>query len=159
MKKKDKKKDAKKKVGLFKTIRFIVPYIIKTAPMLFFIGCVVLLLQTGVQSLQIYLLEDVFNGAEALAAGKTTVKALLWIIVVYVGTYILTQCVAPVANYVDTKFNQISSRRQKMDMYAKMTRLEPIIFEDTDMLDDIEKANNGVEGARNFVATLKNILL
>ncbi|MBQ8525072.1 MAG: ABC transporter ATP-binding protein [Clostridia bacterium] len=159
MKRKDKKKNTKKKVGFLKTIRFIVPYIIKSAPLLFFIGCAVLLLQAGVQSLQIYLLEDVFNGAEALAAGKITVKALILLIVGYVGTFVLTQCVSPVANYVDTKFNQISARRQKMDMYAKTARLEPIIFEDTDMLDDIEKANNGVDGARNFVATLKNILL
>ena len=153
------KKDKKEKIGLLKTARIVIPYIIGTAPLLFFISCAVFISQTAMQSMQIFLLEDVFGGAAAFAEGSGHVSSFVFAICAYVGTYIFSQCVSPIANYVDTKFNQVSSNRQKLDMYEKMTRLEPIIFEDTDKLDDIEKANNGIDAARNFVSTAKQILL
>ncbi len=159
MKKQNDKKTKKEKIGLLKTARIVVPYIIKTAPTLFFISCGIFIFQTAMQSMQIFLLENAFGGAAAFAEGTGHVSSFVFAICAYVCTYVLSQCVSPIANYVDTKFNQVSSNRQRLDMYDKMTRLEPIIFEDTDMLDDIEKANNGIDAARNFVSTAKQILL
>lgn len=149
----------KKKIGLFKTAARTVPYIIKMAPLLFLVGCVVMVVQSLLQSLQIYVLEDIFDGAAQLASGGVTPKAMIIAICIYAGTFIITQALSQLANYTDTRFNQISGNRQRMDMYEKMTRLEPILFEDTDMLDDIEKANNGIDSSRNLISTLKHILL
>ena len=159
MKKPNDKKTKKEKIGLIKTAGIVVPYIIKTAPKLFIISCFVFILQTVLQSLQIFLLEDTFGGAAAFAEGKGNVGSFVFAICAFIATYIISLCLSPIANYVDTKFNQLSSNRQKLDMYEKMSRLEPIIFEDTDKLDDIEKANNGIDAARNFVSTAKQIFL
>ncbi len=159
MKKTKDNKPKKEKIGLLKTARTVVPYIIRTAPKLFFISCFVFMFQTVLQSMQIYLIEDAFSGSAAFVEGKGNVGSFVFAICAFIGTYILTQCMSPIANYVDTKFNQLSSNRQRIDMYEKMARLEPIIFEDTDKLDDIEKANNGIDAARNFVSTAKQIFL
>ena len=155
----DKNKTRKNKVVLLKSFIVIVPYIIKSAPWLFLCGCAVFVAQALIGSFQIYVLEDVFNGAAELAAGKIGKTALITSILIYVGSFILSQCLSPIANYSDTRFNQISSNRQRMDMYEKMSKLEPILFENTEVLDDIEKANNGIDSARRLVSTVKTILL
>lgn len=156
---KDKNKTSKAKIGLFRVTSIIVPYIIKSAPGLFFVGCGVFVVQALLQSFQIYILEDMFNGATELANGEIGIFALVVSILIYIGSYIFSQCLSPIANYTDTRFAQLSSNRQKMDIYTKMSKLEPILFEDTGVLDDIEKANNGVDSARRFVSILKTIAL
>ena len=92
------KKDKKEKIGLLKTARIVIPYIIGTAPLLFFISCAVFISQTAMQSMQIFLLEDVFGGAAAFAEGAGHVSSFVFAICAYVGTYIFSQCISPIAN-------------------------------------------------------------
>ena len=159
MSKKKQNQNKKKKIGLIKILKRIIPYLIKTAPILFLVGCAVLIIQSLLESLQIYVLEKIFNGAVELAAGGASLKYMIVGICIYVGSFVVSQALSQLANYTDIRFNQISSNRQRMDMYDKMAHLEPILFEDTDVLDDIEKANNGIDSSRNLLSNVKRILL
>ena len=159
MKKDKKQKSTKEKVGLFKCIRVTVPFIIKSAPWLFVISCLVLLCQAFLESLQIYVLEDMFNGITELANGNTTVIAVMLAILLWAGLYMASVGLLYVTNYVDEKFGYTSANAQLIQCCEKMARLEPIIFEHTDKLDDIEKATNGRDRSRDLLNIIKSLVL
>ena len=158
MKKKD--KDKKPRVGFFKCVRKTIPIIIGAAPGLFAIGCIIIVVQAILQAAQIYVLEGVFNGVTAVYEnGGGPVSGIILLVAVYAGTFIFSAILSQIANRTDTAFSYRAENRQTEQRLFKMAKLPPILFENTDRLDDIEKAGSGADSARSLLSTLKQIVL
>ena len=157
-----KKKDINKKprVGFFKCVRNTIPIIIGASPGLFALGCVIIVVQSILASAQIYVLEFTFNGVTAIseAGGGAVLDIVLWL-AVYAGSFIFATILGQIANRTDTDFMYRAENRQTKQRFDKMAKLAPIIFEDTDRLDDIEKSSAGADSARSLLNTIKQIVL
>ena len=157
-----KKKDINKKprVGFFKCVRNTIPIIIGASPGLFALGCVIIVVQSILASAQIYVLEFAFNGVTAIseAGGGAVLDIVLWL-AVYAGSFIFATILGQIANRTDTDFMYRAENRQTKQRFDKMAKLAPIIFEDTDRLDDIEKSSAGADSARSLLNTIKQIVL
>lgn len=154
-----KSKYEKKKVGLLKATRVLVPEFIKPAPWLFLLSCMVFFVQGVVEALQVYVMEDLFAGVNELFEGGATMLHIIISALIYALSMIVIQLVGQLANWADTKLNNTSYNARKAKMQQKMSSLEPILFEDTDILDDIEKAKNGLETVQQYVTVLKSVFL
>ncbi len=157
---KNKKKDKKPRVGFFKCVKKTLPVIIGTSPGLFSIGCIIIVVQAILASAQIYVLEFIFNGVTSVseAGGGDVLNVVLWL-AVYVGSFIFATILGQIANRTDTAFAYRAENRQTEQRFSKMAKLPPIIFEDTDRLDDIEKSSSGADSSRSLLNTLKKIVL
>ena len=160
MKKNKDKKNKKPRVGFFKCVKKTLPVIIGTSPGLFSIGCIIIVVQAILASAQIYVLEFIFNGVTAVseAGGGDVLNVVLWL-AVYVGSFIFAAILGQIANRTDTAFAYRAENRQTEQRFSKMAKLPPIIFEDTDRLDDIEKSSSGADSSRSLLNTLKKIVL
>ena len=158
MKKKNKEK--KPRVGFFKCVKKTLPVIIGAAPGLFSIGCIIIVVQAILQAAQIYVLEGVFNGVtDVYENGGGPVTGIIVLIAAYAGTFIFSAILSQIANRTDTAFSYRAENRQTEQRLSKMAKIPPILFEDTDKLDDIEKAGSGADSARSLLSTLKQIVL
>ncbi len=161
MSKKDKKKDknTRPRIGLWKCIKKVVPFHIKIDPWMHLVSSMIIIIQTVCSSLQLYALEDMTNNVALLARGEVIKKALVISIIIWSVLNIIPVLLSQLANIIDTRLNQRATNAYAMNMYRKMSRLEPISFENTDNLDDINKAENGMGAARELVSLLRNLLL
>ncbi len=159
MKKKDKNKSNKPKIGLWKCIKKVVPFHIKVAPWLYLSSSLIIALQTVCSSLRIYALENMTNRATALAVGEAVARELFIAIAVWGCFMLIPPITAQLANKIDIKLGQKATNAYAVKMYRKHASLEPIAFEDTNNLEDIEKANNGMGAAKDLVSILRNLFL
>ncbi len=160
MKKNKDKKNKKPRVGFFKCVKKTIPIIIGAAPGLFTIGCIIIVVQAILQAAQIYVLEGVFNGVTTVYEnGGGPVTGIIILIAAYAGTFIFSAILSQIANRTDTAFSYRAENRQTEQRLSKMAKIPPILFEDTDKLDDIEKAGSGADSARSLLSTLKQIVL
>lgn len=155
--KKDRKKN-KPKVGLFKSVRVVFPIILKASPWLFALSCSLFLVQTLLMAFNVYVREYIFNGVDRIVHGTDAVRAVFISICIMTGIYVVNQGLSWILNYIDIKFSQRANIAQQVHRFEKLSRLEPIIYENTDDLDDLEKVNNGKDSARNLVNIFKTIL-
>ena len=154
------KKNRKPRVGFFKCVKKTIPTIIGASPWLFSVGCVIIVVQSILAAAQIYVLEFIFNGVTAVseAGGGAVLNIVLWL-AVYAGSFVFSALLGQIANRTDTDFLYRAENRQTQQRFDKIAKLAPILFEDTDRLDDIEKSSAGADSARSLLNTLKQIVL
>ena len=154
------KKNKKPRVGFFKCVKKTIPTIIGASPWLFSVGCVIIVVQSILAAAQIYVLEFIFNGVTAVseAGGGAVLNIVLWL-AVYAGSFVFSALLGQIANRTDTDFLYRAENRQTQQRFDKIAKIAPILFEDTDRLDDIEKSSAGADSARSLLNTLKQIVL
>ncbi len=159
MKKKDKKKDTRPKLGLWKCIKKVVPFHIKISPWLYLASSSIIVLQTVCSSLQIYAIENMTTTATLLSTGGAIARDLFIAILMWGLIVTVPQAVSQLANNIDMRLGYKVTNTYTMRMYRKMDKMEPIAFESTETLDDMNKADNGMGAARELVSILRNLLL
>lgn len=152
-------KKGKVKVGFLKSVVRTFPPQIKASPGLFVLSSIILVIISVVESGQIYVLERVFNGATAIAAGRATVMSVAVWIFVYAGSFIVSAGLYQIRRRADATFEKRASNALTIQRFEKNSRIPPIVFENTDRLDDIEKSGAGLGSAMTALSTTRAILL
>lgn len=154
-----KEKNSKRhKVGLIKSLRVVTPIIVKVSPRLFISSCVLLLIQTFLSSFSVYVIEYMFNGVADLAKNIINLKPVLISILIVTGIYVADRGIEWSLSYINAKFSQSVNIAQQTHRFEKISRLEPIVFESTDNLDDFEKVDKGKNSAKILVETLTKVV-
>lgn len=95
--------------------------------------------------------QQMFDQAERLVNGQTVFSAVMWALLLYGGIKVLREIVNGTANYIpDILFTKIEGKLS-YEIHQKMAKLSPVVFEDTQKLDDINKAEQGKKAAPWFV--------
>lgn len=155
---KKEQKSKRPKIGLIKSLKVVTPMIVKASPFLFVSSCILLLIQTFLSSFNVYVREYMFNGVTDLVKGNVLLKPVLIAIIIMTGVYVANCCIEWLLNYIDVKFSQSVNIAQQVHRFEKISHLEPITFENTDNLDDLEKVDNGKNSAKTLVEILKKIV-
>lgn len=151
-------KKGKVKVGFLKSVVRTFPAQIKASPGMFVLSSILILVTSVVSSGQIYILERVFNGAAAIAAGNAAVMSVAVWLFVYAGSYILSAGVNQIKCRADVVFEKRAANTLNKERFEKNSRIPPIEFENTDRLDDIEKSGAGLGSAMSALTTFKRVV-
>lgn len=155
---KKEQKSKRPKIGLIKSLKVVTPMIVKASPCLFAASCFLLLIQTLLSSFNVYVREYMFNGVTDLVKGNILLKPVLISIIIITAVYVVDRCIEWLLSYIDVKFSQSVNITQQVHRFEKISRLAPIVFENTDNLDDLEKVDNGKNSAKIIVEILKKIV-
>lgn len=151
------KKERENKMGLFKILFKVMPRVVGAAPIMFSVN-VVLCVFHGVSWGVIAVMQQHFFDKATLLVKNETKILNVWVALAALAmAYIISHVLNGVENFTyETMSEKIKGKLSK-DINKKISRLSAIDFEDTNKLDDINKAENGKEHAVAFVAVFKDI--
>lgn len=148
----------KKKVNAIKAFMILLPKMFKVSPVFMTICGVVSIIHGISWGLQTMLQQRFFDKASLFASKNASlgevITALSFLALIYIGTQLLNG----VGNFLPLVMYGIIDGRLAKEVHEKISRISPINFEDTDRLDDINKANQGKDNASFFVFIILSIL-
>ena len=103
-------------------------------------------------------LQFFFDRAAEFAIGAQAASYVIAALVVLAGAYVLTEVSEGISWYVARVFSRKGEENMTMEMYGKISRISPIDFENTEILDSINKAVVGKDSSMRFVAQLSQVL-
>lgn len=150
--------EKKRRPGLFKTYWRLAPMIFTAKPLMQLWYSAVDVMHGMSWGLLALFQQWFFDAAAALAGGNGAMGAFLGAFAVFVLSQAVCQILNGLANYFVTPRMRICVRALSRRIHAKMARLDPLCFEDTEKLDAINKANAGMEEAI-WVVDVVNLML
>lgn len=157
---KENKKNKKevKKANVIKAFRILCPKMMKVSPGLWTVCCVLSIAHGLFWGIETMAQQQFFDEASQFATNKATlgqvILSLAWLGLVYITCQVLNG----VSNFLPDVYFGICDGRLSKEMHQKISRIAPIMFEDTEKLDDINKANQGKNNATFFVFIIVTVM-
>ncbi|MGL4450290.1 MAG: ABC transporter ATP-binding protein [Sarcina sp.] len=150
------KKD--KEISVFKIVKTVAPIIIKGNKFRYFLFIIAGLFIGISWVLQTYATQWFFDEATKLANGNTTIESAIFYAFILGGVLIFAHISNAILNIQWYSISMKAAGTITNVVNKKMAKVETINFEDTKVLDDINKANNGAYGSVNFIFTLTTVI-
>jgi len=144
------KNSKNKKVNVFVVCKKIIPHFFKRTPALFLIGILLSIFHGTSFGLITLLQQRFFDAAAQLTTGEATVGFVIVSLLILGVGHVVNQVLNGVANYTPSIMVTKVSGYLCSDLHKKIAKLHPILFEDTNKLDDINKAEEGMGNALWF---------
>ncbi len=141
-----------KKLTFWSTLRKLFPRVYRAAPGYFWLTNCVGVLHAASWGLLAPSQEFCFDRIRAFASGSGGLTTALLGLGVLAGMQIVSQALNGVGNYLYTPYPLTAMGRLRQAIHGKMGKLDPICFEDTEILDDLNKAVEGAGSAVSFVS-------
>lgn len=141
----------KKSIGIFKALQKLVPVIIKAAPVFVSVTTFVSIMHGISWGIETMMQQKFFDAATLLVSGESTFSKVLMALLMLGGANVLCQVLNGIGNFLPDVMGQKITGALSVSIHKKMAKLSPVIFEDTDKLDDINKAEQGKNNAVWFV--------
>lgn len=151
------KTEKKEKLHVFRLFLKVSPIVIAASPALFLLFVFVSIGHGISWAAQIVAQQYFFDSATLLASSKTTFTDALFALGILGFSLILCQVLNGVGNFLPNVMIEKCHGVLKRSIHSKMARLSPIDFDNTDRLDDINKASKGSENATMFVGNITSI--
>lgn len=149
--KSDNKKTEVKKVNVIAAFKILFPKLIRLSPVLLTLCCVISIFHGLFWGIETMFQQRFFDKATEFASGDAVLGAVV-IALVWLGSASVTcQLLNGVGNFIPNILFGICDGKLSKEIHQKIARIAPIMFEDTDRLDDINKANQGKNNATFFV--------
>lgn len=150
------KKD--KEISTFRVFKKMLPMVLKAAPFNFFSMIILGLISSLFLAGSTFATEKFFNAATNLVNGTTTMKLTILAGLFLAFVFITSGIVNVIINLNGDKLFNISAGYITTFVNKKACKIDPINFEISEILDDINKAGQGVMGGI-FLISILNIIL
>lgn len=153
------KKDKKEKLTFFRMLRRLLPLVVGACPVYFAVNALISILHGVSFGFTTFVSQIFYDGvAKAVGQHAVTAAAVGGAFALF-GATVLCQALNGISNFMtNAMFTKISGRLGKL-VNAKASRIDPVAFETTGMLDDINKAGEGKENSTGLVFTFLVIFL
>lgn len=141
----------KKSLGVFKTLKKLIPIVIGVAPVFFFSSVFISVMHGVFWGVQTMMQQRFFDEATYLTTGGSTFTQVLQALFMLGLANVICQVLNGVANYLPNVIGGKITGTLSVGIHKKLASLSPIVFEDTDKLDAMNKAENGKNNAVWFV--------
>ena len=135
----------KEKTSFFPMLFFLLPILIKASPLIAAANLVGLLHGIA-HGLDMFVSRYLFD-AVAAAAGSGTIESLIVPVIAFGSLYVTKTLLNGVHNFLYVPWKQSTVRAMNIKLSKKCAAIEPVAFENPDLLDDINKAKEGVDNA------------
>lgn len=92
-----------------------------------------------------------YDSVILLASGDLTIKATIYALILYAICKVISQLLNAFCNFYFSYFDDKANGINQRELNIKTARLSPIMFEDTQVLDDMQKASQGMYASVMFV--------
>jgi ABC-type bacteriocin/lantibiotic exporters, contain an N-terminal double-glycine peptidase domain len=154
-----KKENTQKSMSLAKAFFRLLPEIYKPAPMTFIFLIMITIIHGVSWGLQTLLTEHLFDRAADFALHKITFSAVVLALIFLVLSQMASQILNGLGNYIPMALFDKVKGAQSVSIHEKMSRLAPVCFEDTDILDNINKAEEGKNNAGWFIGGILTVFI
>ena len=152
------KKKENEKLNLFLLLKTITPKIIRISPVYFWIAVAISIIHGLFWGFDI-LVRQYFFDAAANFVGKTAeFRSVLLAFAALAFTAVMTQLLNGISNYMWNVLNMHTMQMFRFEINARIRRLSPEVFENTETLDDINKAGMGAGAAVELFDVIQAIL-
>ncbi len=149
----------KQKISIFKLFVRLFPVAYKASPGWFYLTLVLSILHGASWGVLTMFNQRLFDTATRFVQKEVSLSAIFTSLVILTAVYTFCQLMNGIGNFVPMVYGQIACGRIGLKIGEKISRLSPECFEDTDMLDAINKANEGKTNAFWFVFSILNIFM
>ena len=148
---KQKKHKKPKKVNILSALVEIIPKFVKIAPLIFLVGFVLNLIDGIIAGSMAFITQMFLESATGFAEQKNGITVVIYAMVIWGGTQVIWQVLNGISYLINMMYLNKVQGSLSLEIHDKISRLSPICFEKTDVLDDINKAEQGKNCAASFV--------
>ncbi|MDD6274745.1 MAG: ABC transporter ATP-binding protein [Clostridiaceae bacterium] len=141
------KKEKNKDVTISALLRHIVPKAIGISPVYFVFMTAVAIAHGLFWGIDILIRQEFFDAAAGLPSGQTMLRGVLLAFAALALCAVLTQFLNGLSNYMFEVYSERIVQKLRFDINARIQKLSPELFENTETLDDINKAEKGAGAA------------
>lgn len=142
----------------YSNILFVIKLAYETSPVLFVCTAIIALLHGTSHTLITYVLEDFFSIFESSSSSEIVFKNILFSCLLLTFVYVLNQIINGIHNVVSEDLGNRYIKHFSIKLQDRINLLNPVDFENTEKLDEIEKAKKGVMNSAFFIFVLSMIL-
>lgn len=153
------KKEKKRDVKIFSLLKTITPKIVKISPAYFAVATLISIIHGLFWGVDILVRQYFFDAAADLATGAASLRGVLIAFAALAFTAIFTQFLNGVSNYQWNVYGQREMQAFQFEINERIQKLSPELFENTEMLDDINKAEKGADAATELFGVIQHILI
>ena len=143
-----------KKVNVFQAFFIMLPKIARASPLLFHVRNIAFIAQGISYGIIAPLTQNLFDNAVDYAVGKTELAIVFLGLFILALAHIVKQAINGIANFISYGYWGKIDGVLSLGLHKKMSKIAPVCFEDTRILDDINKAVQGQDDASSFAGTI-----
>ena len=153
------KQTKKETIRVTALLRTLFPKFFRVSPVYCVVMCAISLIHGLSWAVDLSVRQYFFDAAAGLIDGTTVIKTVLFSFALLALTAILSQVLNGLSNYQISVYGERVHQALRYEINARIRRLSPELFENTETLDDINKADKGAEAALSFVQVLSFLIL
>jgi ATP-binding cassette subfamily B protein len=146
------------KMNVFQTFVKLVPKIIKVSPLIFFIGFFLNLVDGVIFGSITYITQILLDSATGFVSGENEIITVVYAMIAWGAVQIIWQVNNGVAYFMNMMYLRKAQGHLSLEIHEKISRLDPICFEDPEILDGINKAEMGKNAAASFVNSIMIVI-
>ena len=143
-----------KKVNAFQAFFIMIPKIARTSPVLFHARNIAFFAQGISYGVIAPIAQNLFDRAVDFAAGKTELSVVIMGLVFLSSAHVVKQVIDGIANFISFGYWEKVEGKLSLDLHKKMSKIAPVCFEDTRILEEMNKAVQGKDEAAWFAGTI-----
>jgi ATP-binding cassette subfamily B protein len=152
------KEHKQKQISVWTMIARIFPQVVSVSPGLFTFNSIVFIFNGTLVAVSILCMQILFDKVTDLAVNKGTLKQAILALLLLSAVKVLEQIANGVVNFIGETYDMRTTGKLTHIINLKMARLDPICFENPEILDDINKCYLGIRFARNFINTIMDLV-
>ncbi len=152
------KRKKQRDVKILSLLRIVVPKAVGVSPVYFILMNIVAIFHGVFWGIDILVRQLFFDAASDLATGATQLRSVLMAFLILALTAVLIQFLNGLCNYMWNIYSWRITQVFHFDINARIEYFSPELFENTETLDEINKAEKGAEAAQGLLFVI-NILI
>lgn len=150
--------EKKKEMSLFKVVKVLLPMIYKSGPIVFIIFSILGIFSGISYGINTIIIQKFFDNINSAVKGVGTVKSVILMAVALGSIILITELANGLYNYMGGVFGGKFIGYLYKKFNEKAGKLEPVLFEDAEILDSINKAQKGIYGSNGIVITIMSLV-
>lgn len=143
-----------KKVNAFQAFLIMIPKIARAAPVLFHVRNIAFIAQGLTYGMIAPITQNLFDKAVDFADGKAELAVVITGLAILALAHIVKQAINGIVNFISYNYWGKIEGSLSLDLHKKMNSISPECFEDTRILDEINKAVQGKDEAAWYTGTI-----
>ncbi|MDF2541691.1 MAG: hypothetical protein K0S47_1409 [Herbinix sp.] len=148
---KNQKQKAMSKMNIFHVFFELVPKIIKVSPWIFLCGFILNLIDGAIAGSMTFITQNFLDQATGYVSQKNGIVAVIYAMVGWGTMHIFWQMLNGVSYFMNMMYLRKTQGYLSLEINKKTSRLAAICYENPEILDDINKAEQGKNCAASFV--------
>ena len=146
-------------ISVWRMIARLLPQVASVSPGIFILNSIFFIFSGISFAISILCMQLLFDKVMDLAANKAAIMDAVFALLLLFAVKVLQQIISGVSNFIGETYDAKTTGKLSHIINIKMSKLDPVCFENVETLDDINKSYIGIKFARNFINTIMDVIM